>query len=219
MITKIITATAILALSAPVAAAQIAIFNTGVDAAGVATTGHGVDLHWTLAGGTAFTGATNGSFPINPWLAETTTSRWITPTTNAAASVSPGLLVFSETFSLTGLNAATAQLSGQFAGDNNVTAVFLNGNLISTGHPVLNVAANFGLFKSFSAGSSAFVAGTNTLTFNLGNSGGPAGLRVEVSGTADANAVVPEPAMWSLMIAGFGLVGVATRRRSRIIAA
>lgn len=45
------------------------LFNTGVDATGVSTTGNGADLHWTVGGGSAFNGGTNGSFPIGPWLA------------------------------------------------------------------------------------------------------------------------------------------------------
>jgi hypothetical protein len=204
---------AALAAAVPAGAVTIAgLYNTGVDNAGVATTGNGVDLHWTLTGGTAFTGGTNGNFPIGPWLAETSTSRWITPTNNAADGVgSP--FVFVETFSLAGLNPTTAALSGRFSGDNGVTAVFLNGTLISSG------ADGFTAFTAFSAASSAFVAGTNTLTFDLRNDGGPAGLRVEVAGTADASAVVPEPAMWGLMIVGFGMVGVSARRRRTTVAA
>ncbi len=37
--------------------------------------------------------------------------------------------------------------------------------------------------------------------------------------TFDAPATVPEPASWALMIAGFGLVGFAARRRSAAVAA
>ncbi len=32
-------------------------------------------------------------------------------------------------------------------------------------------------------------------------------------------AIVPEPGVWVLMVAGFGLVGVSTRRRARVVAA
>lgn len=185
------------------------LFNTGVDNAGVATTGNGADLHWTLAGGTAYTGGTNGVYPIGPWIAETSVSRWITPTSNANDTAGPSF-VFSETFSLTGLNASTATLSGQFAGDNGVTAIYLNGHQISSG------ADGFSSYTAFMSGSSNFIAGTNVLTFNLRNDGGQTGLRVEVAGSADA---VPEAATWTMMIAGFGLVGVGLRRRSAAVAA
>lgn len=33
------------------------------------------------------------------------------------------------------------------------------------------------------------------------------------------NGIVPEPGVWMLMVAGFGLVGVAARRRERVVAA
>jgi hypothetical protein len=36
---------------------------------------------------------------------------------------------------------------------------------------------------------------------------------------SDPNGVIPEPATWAMMIAGFGLVGFAARRRSRAVAA
>ena len=35
----------------------------------------------------------------------------------------------------------------------------------------------------------------------------------------DAAAAVPEPATWALLLTGFGMIGVAVRRRSRTIAA
>ena len=209
---KYAIAAASIAMMATGAASAVTIttlYNTGVDNSGVATTGNGVDLHWTLAGGTAYTGGVNGVFPIGPWLAETSTSRWITSTPTASDGVgSP--FTYSTTFSLGGLNPSTAALTGQFAGDNGVTAILLNGTLISTG------ADGFSSFTSFSSGATPFISGTNTLTFQLRNDGGPAGLRVEVVGTADA---VPEPAAWTLMIVGFGLVGVAARRRTSVVTA
>lgn len=191
------------------AATITTLYNTGVDNAGVATTGNGVDLHWTLAGGTAYTGGVNGTYPIGPWLAETATSRWITSTPSAGDVVgSP--FTYSTTFSLTGFNVSSAALTGRFAGDNGVTAILLNGTSISTG------ANGYTSFTAFSSGATPFVAGTNTLTFELRNDGGPAGLRVEVAGTADA---VPEAATWTMMIVGFGLVGAGLRRRTGVVAA
>ena len=207
---NILATTALVVLAAlPANAAVItSLYATGVDNAGVATTGNGVDLHWSLADGTAYTGGTNGVFPIGPWLADTAASRWITSTPNAADDVgSP--FVYSTTFSLTGFKAATASLSGRFAGDNGVTAIFLNGTQISSG------ADGFSAFTAFNSAGATFLAGTNTLTFNLRNDGGPAGLRVEVGGTA----AVPEPATWGLLVVGFGFVGFAARRRVINVAA
>ena len=199
--------------TAPASAATItSLFNTGTTASNVATTGNGVDLHWTLAGGTAYTGGVNGNFPIGPWIAETSTSRWLTPTPSASDNVAAVNFVYSTTFSLTGFNAATASISGLYAADNEVSSILLNGVSFSTG------ASGFTAFTPF-ATSTGFIAGTNTLTFVTFNGGGPAGLRVEVSGTADATAnAVPEPASWALMIVGFGLVGSAARRRATVAA-
>jgi len=207
-----------LAGMSPVAAATITtLYNTGVDASGTAVTGNGADSHWTLNGGAAYTGGTNGTFPIGPWLAETSTSRWLTPSANAADSFNPsadGIYRYTETFSLTGLKAATATLSGRFASDNTIDAVLLNGTAIT------GSGGSFQSFTTFNSTGGTFNAGVNTLTFVLRNfaqnGGNPTGLRVEVTGTA---AIVPEPAMWGLLVVGFGLVGVATRRRSAAVAA
>ncbi len=211
---KFLAVAAALAAALPANAAVItSLFSTGVDSAGVATVGNGADLHWTLAGGTAYTGGTNGSFPIGPWISDSATSRWITPTTNAADSNAITTFAFSTTFDLTGFNAASASISGIFAADDSAT-IFLNGVQVG--------AANQGGYRSGTAFliSSGFIAGLNTLTFSSLNSGaGPTGVNVLVAGTADATGTVPEPAAWALMVVGFGMVGVATRRRPRSIAA
>ncbi len=214
---KLLAVASVAALAIPAGAATITtLYNTGVDAAGVATTGNGADLHWTLAGGTAYTGATNGSFPIPPWLAETTTSRWITPTTDAGSydfdHAADGIYTYSETFTVAAANVATARLSGNFASDNTVDSITLNGNVIN------GSGGSFTTFVPFSSTPGSFVSGTNVLTFtvrNFANGAGsnPTGLRVEVSGA------VPEPTSWALLVAGFGLVGVAARRRVRAVAA
>ena len=209
MFKNIILATTLaIVAAAPVYAAPItSLYSTGVDNSGVATTGNGADLHWTLADGTAYTGGTNGSYPIGPWLSETSTSRWLTSTPNAADVVgSP--FVYSTTFSLAGFDPTTASISGRFAGDNGVTAILLNGTSISTG------ADGFTAFTAFNYSGTAFSATTNTLEFDLRNDGGQAGLRVEVAGTADQSVSVPEPASLGLLAASVGLVGVIRRRRT-----
>jgi hypothetical protein len=50
----------------------------------------------------------------------------------------------------------------------------------------------------------------NTLDFIVDNTGGPTGLRVEVTGTVDA----PEPAAIALLGAGVFSLGLIRRRRS-----
>ena len=223
MTIRSIAATAAVALLAgsamPAAAASITtLYSTGVNAVGVATIGNGADLHWTLNGGSAFTGGTNGVFPIPPWVSETATSRWLTPSTNAADGFydasTDGIYTYTQVFSLTGYKASTASFSGVFASDNTVDKITLNG---------VTIAGSGGSFSSWNAFSSAggtFNAGVNTLTFTVRNfaqnGGNPTGLNVDVVGSATA---VPEPASWALMVVGFGMVGFATRRRSAAIAA
>jgi len=200
-------ATALVA-AVPATAATIAdLYNTGVTNGGVATTGSGADLHWALAGGTAYTGGTNGSFPIGPWVSDDAGSRWITPTTDAADTLPNGNYTFSTTFDLTGYSLNGASISGDFAADDSAT-IFLNGVQIGSG-------GGFSFITGFGA-TTGFVAGVNMLTFVVLNSGGgPTGLNVDVSGVA----FVPEPATWGLMIAGFGMVGYAARRRRAAVTA
>ena len=61
------------------------------------------------------------------------------------------------------------------------------------------------------------MSGVNTLSIRVTDSGSPAAARFD-NLVLSAN-VVPEPASWMLMITGFGLVGVAARRRTTAIAA
>ncbi len=213
------------ALAAAVAAmpAQAAVittlYNTGVDAANVSVGGVGaVDLHWTLAEteGPAYVSGQNGVFPIGPWLAEDAVSRWLTPTPLAGNSLDPtadGTYSYTLAFSLDGYKPGTASLAGRFAADNEVLGITLNGVTIS------GIGGGFDRWTIFSSAGGSFVSGINLLTFRVSNfgqaDGNPSGLRVELGG----NAEVPEPQSWVLLIAGFGLVGAAARRRKVAVAA
>jgi hypothetical protein len=194
-------------------AASIAgLVNTGAGAVG-----NVADANWTLNGGAAFTGGTNGNFPIGPWLADDTTSRWLTPTANAAASFDPtvdGLYTYTLKFSLAGFNPASAMFFGRFAADNTVDSIKLNGTTIGSG-------GNFSSWSNFASGGASFVAGVNAVDFvvrNFAQNGGnPTGLRVEF--IESSVAAVPEPAAWAMLIVGFGIVGVTARGRRKSIAA
>lgn len=211
------------ALAAPaVAAVPIAgLVNSGRNAANTAVSvGPVVDANWTLVGGTAWNGGSNGSFPLaGNWLAENATSRWLTPTANAGTSLDPtadGFYTFQLRFDLTGFQPGTASFAGRFAADNLVSAATLNGAAITRGG-----AGGFGSWTNFSSGPAVFVNGQNTLNFTLRNlalsSGNPAGLRVEF--LSSSVIPVPEPASWAMLITGFGLVGAAARRRRGVVAA
>ncbi len=202
---------ALVALAAPANAAVItSLYSTGVTAGGVATTGNGADLHWTLVGGTAYTGGVNGNFPIGPWVTDTATARWITPTGNAGDELPNGNYTFETTFTLGAFTSAS--FSGIFAADDSITDVRLNG--VSLGI----TGGGYPFYTNFSYSGAAFQTGLNTLSFDVLNSGGgPVGLQVDLSGSY-ISAAIPEPASWGLMISGLGLVGLAGRRRAALAA-
>ena len=198
------------------AATITGLFNTGD---GVPLGTNGTELHWTLTGGTAYVGGTNGVFPLNgPWLTEDTTSRWIGPTVTAGESTDPredGFYEYNLSFNLTSIEAAGASFSGRFAADNAVSWIQLNSTQI-TGGP----AGGFSSWTAFSAAAPAFQVGQNDLTVRVINfgqaTGNPSGLRVEFLDSTVG--VVPEPGTWALMIVGFGGDGAMLRRRRAIAA-
>ena len=160
------------------------VFNTGVDDARVPLSNGSTDSHYVLqvpspviGNPTVFTSA--GGFPIPPWIGDNASSAWI-GTGNASA---PGTYYYRTTFDLTGMNPATATLSGQWSTDDSGSDILINGT--STG-------ASSGGFSSFTPFqiSSGFVPGINTLTFVVNNANvgaNPSGLRVEVTALAARN--------------------------------
>jgi len=208
-------AAAVAALSFTVAAHAATIgglYSTGVDNTGVATVGNGADTHWTLDGGAAYTGGTNGTFPIGPWVADSAASRWITPTATASDSFDPnaaGYYTYATTFDLSGAQAAGAAFTGQFAADNTVVNILLNGHSLGGG-------GAFSSWTDFAADASDFVAGQNTLQFQVENfaqnGGNPSGLNVQFLSSV---AGVPEPATWAMLVVGVGMVGMGLRRSAR----
>ena len=194
---------------------DIGLYNTGVDASRLALADDAVDGHWTITSGPTPGGpvaATSaGGFPIGPWLADSATSAWITPTGNTNGE--PGDYTYRTTFDLTGINLATCNLAGQMAADNSVVDILLNG--VSTGES----ASGFNVWTPFSldAGSgNGFAAGINTLEFvtNNGAPTGPTGLRVEF--TDVTGSFVPEPTSVILVLFGAALLS-CRRHRARFL--
>lgn len=174
-------------------------FNTGVDASGYALTNGVTDSHYTIDAASAPYSpyVVNGFYPIapdGPWVANSAKSMWISPTLNTEAGAE---YVYTTTFSVTGSDAGTALLSIKIAADDDVR-VSLNGNLVTT----VNGAFSDWHYLTISG----FTAGTNTLTFDVINSGGgPTGLRVEA---------VPLPPAAALLAPGLFMLA-AMRRRFR----
>ena len=165
------------------------LFNTGVDDNGILLDSSQVDPHYTITasadpnvpGPDAFT--LLPGFPVGPWIAEGPDSRWIAPQADQSGGNQPGTYTYRTTFDLTGLDPASARITGQLATDNGMAAARLNGTDLAG-----ITSAGFNSFTSFSIpAGSPFIAGTNTLEFDVSNAGdsvNPTGLRVEMSGTA-----------------------------------
>ncbi len=175
--------TATITLNPPAAPGTISVFGTGVTSPGVLAADGSVDAHYTIIssadpsspGPNAYLPSST-AFPIGPWLSNGPNSKWIAPKTDQGTGNSGGYYTYRTTFSLTGLNPATAVLKGGVAADNAVT-IQLNGVTVFTNTGFYSLAP-------FTI-NSGFLPGTNTLDFVVFNDGaGPTGLRVDLSGTA-----------------------------------
>ena len=191
------------------AATITGLWNTGVDALGNPLAEGAPDLHYLV------NGSPTPFVYDHPSYLVPSDARFIAVQPNGGY-VNP-VNTFSLTFSLAGLNAATAQLSGFFESDN-YASVYLNGHFL-TQDIQATVVSNFQSYTPFSAGSSDFVAGLNTLSFVVTDTGPPSAVLVRgLTGTANASGAVPEPAAWALMLVGFGGLGAALRARRKAFA-
>lgn len=187
------------------------LVNTGVGAAGTQDAHYAVTVlsgTTTLTNSHAYISADNVWPVAKAWTANTSDSKWITPTSNVGAWLDPvvdGVYDYRLSFDLSGFNAATAAFTGRFAADNSVV-VLLNGQQIASGH-------KFDTWLNFGA-SGGFVSGINTLDFVVTNGhqldNNPTGLRAEFLSSVVS---VPEPSTYAMLLAGMGLVAFAAKRR------
>jgi len=209
--TIIAAALAISAFSSAHAADINGLVNTGVGANGTA------DSHYTLSAASSDTAISNtapvitydNQWPISPWMANDSISKWITPTASQAQSFdawSAGTYTYSLSFDLGGYKADTASFSARVAADNSVVVVLNNQTIYS--------AAGFTGWSSFTA-NGGFIDGVNKLDFVVTNwaqnGGNPTGLRVEFNNSTVMP--VPEPETYAMMLGGLALVGAIARRR------
>ncbi len=190
-------------------------YNTGVDNTQTVLGNFATETHYAIVSTpdgstpTVRVATSANGFPIPPWLVDNSVSAWIGPNTDSQLNGATGIYDYRTTFDLTGFDATTAALNGQWAADNAGVNIVING--VSTGQTV----ADFTAFNSFSV-ASGFISGINTIDFLVRNDGGPTGLRVEGALTADAAVSdVPEP--MSLAILGAGLAGAGLGRRFKRI--
>jgi hypothetical protein len=224
---------AALVSSTSAGAATFNLYNTGVDGSGaVLSNGTVGDPHYTLvsvpAGSTQTLVRTSvGGFPIPPYLADDSISAWIGPNNASDFNSAAGYYDYQVTFDLTGFDAATASISGQWSSDNQGGDILLNGASTSNSNSNLVAFQSWALFTI----SGGFVAGVNTLDFlvynspfntngslNTGNN--PTALRVEMTGTAALAALAtPLPAALPLFATGLGAMGLLGWRRKKKAAA
>jgi hypothetical protein len=191
------------------------LFNTGVNASGVALSDGTIgDPHYSLF---SVPGDTTdirvrtevGGFPIPPYFTGGTSSAWIGPNNDAAIDGPPGLYDYRTTFSVTG-NASTAAIFGGWSSDNDGVSILLNGNnTVNPGTSFTQFSLGFAPFSI----TSGFISGSNTLDFIVNNgaeSPNPTSLRVEMNAAA-----IPEPETYAMMLAGLGLMGFIARRRKQ----
>ena len=154
-----------------------------------------------------------------PGLPNAPTSYWDTPTYSNTGNLDQdgnGTYNYQTTFT-----AGVGNLSGIFAADNNVSAIFLNGTQIYTG-PAQN--GNEPQFYNIWTGfSGTTLNGLNTLTFDVVNYGdstftggagtaNPTGLNVEFTSFVGQT---PLPSTWTMLIAGFAGLGFFAYRGTK----
>jgi hypothetical protein len=172
------------------------LFNTGVDASGNAIAAGSADSHYTLISrpsGATFSTAVAVSQSAANGAAWATTdyahSEWIGST---ATNPSIGTFVYQTSFTLSGsVDLRSVDVQFDINADDNVV-ILVNG--VNTGITLTSLwQSSSTQHVDLSGASNLFVLGTNTITFDITNTGsGPTGLKIDnMTATALTNDVMP----------------------------
>lgn len=194
-----------------VAAAALVTAGSPALAQGPLSTGSflaGRDLNWSVAVGS---GAFVDAFQVasNPgWTDFTgpTIARWISFATSAS---NPGgtPYFFRTSFDLTGYDPTTASLGYQCGIDNFLNVVRLNGSNVS------GAACPFANLSAVQNINSGFIAGINTLEFEVRGDAVTDGFIYNTDSFSAQVTSAPEPSAVILLATGLSALGVMGRRR------
>jgi hypothetical protein len=161
------------------------IYGTGLNNDGTLAADSSIDLHWILGSSADLTNTgpdaiviDQGNSPVGPWIAAGPRSKWIAPRADQNGGNAEGNYTYQTFFDLTGVDMCTFRLAGQFAVDNSLLDIVVNG--VSQG-------VSGGGFTSFTpfVVTNGFVAGPNTVDFIINNAPvtpNPTALRVDLDG-------------------------------------
>ena len=151
----------------------LALFNTGVNHAGVVLPDGSTDLHYTENTGAAAPTQIRSAFA--GWVANSTASKWITKPNASSAAAN---YVYRQSIDLTGFDLSSVVISGRWACDNS-GSVRINNTLVAgatTASPRGDQA-----WKPFTI-SSGFTNGINIIEYRVTNDGSVTGMISEISG-------------------------------------
>ncbi len=206
----VVAITLVAAIATPGMAGVLTLHNTGEG-----LSQGDLDPNWTvtLPDGSSFGSAISATDPNNGWIAPTPPNTWISVAGRDAVPL--GLYQYSTTFTIgAGFDPATATISGHWWADDQYASneIDLNGVKVSDFDGAIYNESNAA--NALFSISSGFVAGLNTLTFRVENTGGPGGLLIQdLTGSVSP---IPEPASvfaGSVACLAFGLIHGWSRRR------
>ena len=164
------------------------LFNTGVDDNRAFYSGGQVDPHYKLifSPDPFFPGPDalvmhNGAFPLaGNYFTNGLFSSWISPRTNSSPGNSNGFYIYRTSFILDSIDPTHAQITGNWASDNEGIDIRLNGTSLGISNMV---SAAFTTFYPFTI-TNGFISGSNVIDFVISNgpATGPTALRVEMRG-------------------------------------